>query len=109
VADRYIDRDSIPLIGVRVDHHDFGGATLDPTAYTVTVAVKLEGIRPESADYKPATWSTDTEGQYWAQLLVGTGTTVGALTAGMRYKAHAKVSASPETPVITSPDTIVVR
>lgn len=108
MADRYIDRDSISLIGVRVDHHDFGGATLDPTAYTVTVAVRPEGVRPESGDYKPATWSTDTEGQHWAQLLVGT-SPVGALTAGMRYKAHAKVSASPETPVITSPDTIVVR
>lgn len=109
MADRYIDRDSVPLVGVRVDHHDFGGEPLDPTGYTVTVAVKLEGVRPESGDYKPATWATDTEGQHWAQLLVGAGTATGALTAGKRYKAHAKVSASPETPVITSPDTIVVR
>lgn len=109
VADRYIDRDSIPLVGVRIDHHDFGGADLDPTSYTVTIAVKLEGTRPVSADFKPATWTTDTEGQYWAQLQVGTGSAVGALTAGARYKVHAKVAASGETPVITSLDTIVVR
>ncbi len=109
VADRYIDRDSAPLVGVRIDHHDFGGEPLNPTSYTVTVAVKREGVRPEAGDFKPATWTTDTEGQTWAQLQVGAGSAVGVLTAGMRYRAHAKVAASGETPVITSPDTLVIR
>ena len=35
MADRYIDRDSIPLVGVRIDHHDFGGDPLDPDYTTL--------------------------------------------------------------------------
>lgn len=109
MADKYIDRDSIHLIGVQVDHHDLSGDTLDPTGYTVTVAVRPEGTRPASGDYKAATWFTGLDGSYWAQLNVGPTTAVGALTAGARYRAHAKVAAGTETPIITSVDTIVVR
>ncbi len=109
MADRYIDRDSVSLVGVQVDHHDFTGEPLSPTGYTVTVAVRPEGTRPASADFKTATWFTGADGTYWAKLNVGPGTDVATLTAGARYKAHAKISAGTETPIITSVDTIVVR
>lgn len=109
VADKYIDRDSIHLIGVKVDYHDFTGEPLDPTGYTVTVAVRPDGTRPVSGDFKAATWFTGQDGTYWAQLNVGPGSTVGTLTAGARYRTHVKVSAGTETPVFTGPDTIVVR
>lgn len=109
MADKYVDRDGINLIGIHIDHHQLSGAVLDPTGYTVTIAVRPEGTRPASGDYKPATWHTGIEGDHWAQLLIGTGTNVGALTAGGRYKAHAKIDASPETPIVTSPDTLVIR
>ena len=75
----------------------------------MTVAVRPEGTRPASGDFKAATWFTGTDGTYWAQLNVGTGTSVGALTAGKRYKAHAKITAGSETPVVTSIDTFVIR
>lgn len=109
MGDKYIDRDSVSLVGVQIDHHDFTGESLDPTAYTVTVAVRPEGTRPASGDYKAATWFTGLDGTYWAQLNVGPGTAVSTLTAGTRYQAHAKIAAGTETPVITSVDTLVVR
>lgn len=109
MADRYIDRDTVELVGVRIDHHDFTGEDLDPTGYTVTVAVRPEGTRPASGDFKAATWFSAVDGTYWAQLNVGTGTSTGALAAGKRYKAHAKIAAGSETPVITSIDTLVIR
>lgn len=109
MADKYLDRDSASLIGVQIDHRDLSGEPLDPTAYAVTVAVRLEGTRPASGDYKPATWFTGIDGTYWAQLNVGPGSSVGTLSPGMRYKAHAKVSAGTETPIVTSLDTFVIR
>jgi hypothetical protein len=109
VGDRYIDRDSVSLIGVQVEHRDLSGDLLDPTAYIVTVAVRPEGTRPASGDFKAATWFTGIDGTHWAQLNVGTGSSVGALSAGLRYKAHAKISVGTETPIVTSLDTIVIR
>lgn len=109
MADKYLDRDEVRLIGVEIDHHDLSGEPLDPTDYTVTVAVRLEGTRPASGDFKAASWFEGLDGSYWAKLDVGPGTTVGALTAGRRYKAHAKISAGTETPIITSRDTFVIR
>lgn len=109
MADKYLDRDGSHTIGVRVDHHAVSGEPLDPTSYTVTIAVRPEGTRPGTGDFKAAAWHTGDDGTHWAQLEVGVGTEVGALTAGVRYKAHAKVLASSETPRVTSPDTIVIR
>lgn len=105
--DVYIDRDSVGLVGIRINHHDLSGATLDPTGYTVTVALVPQGTRPAAGDYKAATWHTGTEGDHWAQLLLTTAVPVPV--AGRRYDAYAKVAASPETPVVRSPDTIVIR
>lgn len=109
MAVKYIDRSSVELVGVQVDYHDFTGEDLSPTGFTVTVAVRPEGMRPASGDFKTATWFTGADGTYWAQLNVGTGSDVGALSPGVRYKAHAKVAAGSETPVITSIDTLIAR
>lgn len=109
MADRYLDRDSVSTIGVQIQHHDFTGEPLNPTSYTVTVAIRPEGMRPASGDFKAAVWFTGTDGTYWAQLNVGPGSTVGTLSAGQRYKAHAKVAAGTETPIVTSRDTYVIR
>lgn len=109
MADKYLDRDSVSLIGVQVEHRDLSGDLLVPTGYTVTVAVRPEGTRPASGDFKAATWFTGADGTYWARLNVGPGSDVGTLSAGQRYKAHAKVSAGTETPIVTSIDTFVIR
>lgn len=109
MADKYLDRDSVSLVGVQVEHRDLSGDLLVPTGYTVTVAVRPEGTRPASGDFKTATWFTGADGTYWAQLNVGPGSSVGALSAGLRYKAHAKITLGAETPIVTSIDTFVIR
>jgi hypothetical protein len=107
-VDVYVDRDSKQYIGVTVAYSLLSGGTSSPTGYTVTVAVVPSGTRPASGDFKTASWSSGSNG-YVAGLLVGPGSSVGGLTVGARYDVYAKVSADAETPVIKSPDTLVVR
>lgn len=106
MPDKLVARDSVELVGVRVTSTTVAGAAVDPTSYTVTVAVAPENTTPVSGDYKPAAWQTGSRGTF-AVLLVGTGSAVGVLTAG-NYRLWAKVTASPETPVVKSTDRLVI-
>ncbi|SES21129.1 hypothetical protein [Lentzea albida] len=107
MPDRYVARDSAELVGVRVTATTVAGTAVNPTGYTVTVAVVPEStVTPTSGDYKVATWQTGARGTF-AVLLVGPGSSVGTLAPG-NYKLWAKVSASPETPVVKSPDRLVI-
>lgn len=107
MPDRYIARDSVELVGVKVTSTTVAGAAVDPTGYTVAVAVLPVATEdPADSDFKAATWQTGPLGTF-AVLLVGTGSAVGVLTAGT-HKVWAKITASPEVPVIKSPDRLIV-
>lgn len=106
MPDRFVARDSIELVGVRITATTVAGTAVVPTGYTVTVAVAPENTTPVAGDFKPATWQTGSRGTY-AVLLVGTGSTVGVLAAG-NYRLWAKIAASPETPVVRSLDRLII-
>ena len=103
-----VDRDSVQSVLMRIDYVNEDTGATDPTGFTVTMAVVATGVRPTADSFKAATWATRTVGGYKAKVLVGTGTSVGALTAGT-YDVYAKVAASPETWMDKSRDALVVR
>ena len=108
MPDRYIARDSAESVGVRVKATTVAGTAVDPTSYAVAVAVlPVATADPSDADFKAATWQTGPRGTF-AALLVGPGSAVGILTAGTTYRVWAKITASPEVPVISSPDRLIV-
>jgi hypothetical protein len=74
-------------------------ASGNPTSFSVEVAFKREG-EPVSADWKAATWSSS-GGSYYAEIVIGPGSTYGELTPGF-YSAWVRVTALTETPVKTS-------
>lgn len=107
MTDVLVARDSVQLIGVQVAASTVAGTTVDPTVYDVTVAVlPYTTDDPADADFKAATWQSGTLGKY-AVVMVGPNTTVGTLSPG-RYRLWVKVTATPEVPVIRSPDHLVV-
>ncbi len=107
MTDVLVARDSVQLIGVQVAATTVAGTTVDPTAYAVAVAVlPYNTDDPTDADFKAAAWQSGSLGKY-AVVMVGPDTTVGALSPG-RYRLWVKVTASPEVPVIRSPDHVVV-
>lgn len=84
----------------------------DISGTTPTVAIKAHGTDPDPGDYAAATWEpggTRTiagDAYYLARVLVGTGSDIGALTAGS-WDVWVKVVDSPETPAELA-DTITV-
>lgn len=87
-------------IGIRLRQ---AGATVDPTGFTVQLAFPATGVSPVSGDWKTASWETDatlTPDAYCARCLVGPAGTV-TLAAGT-YDVWAKITASPEIPVINA-------
>lgn len=108
MPDRYIARDSAELVGVKVTATTVAGTSVAVTGYTVTVAVLPVATEdPSDSDFKAASWQTGPKGTF-AVLLVGPGSAVGTLTAGTTYKVWAKITASPEVPVVKSPDRLIV-
>lgn len=71
----------------------------DPTTYPVTMTVLPLGHEPADTDWHPAEWTTDTQGQTIARILIGPDG--GALSpVPGRYRTWVKVAATPETPVL---------
>lgn len=79
-------------------------ATTDPTSDTVQVAVAPTYTQP-------ATWVTGTwvkqAGVFFISVLIGPGSTLGALTAGI-YNVWVKVTDNPEVPVMRATDTLTI-
>jgi hypothetical protein len=64
------------------------GSQINPTTQTPKAAVVLEGVTPGSGDYFNQSWDTDTTGvtpKYSILVEVGSGSLIGALTAGKVY------------------------
>ena len=77
---------------------DSNGGPVDPTSYTVEVALKggdSQGDNPESGDWKAAGWDVTATGNYVAGLDVGPGSTAGALTSG-RWRCWVRLTAVPD-------------
>lgn len=107
MTDVAVARDSVQLVGIQVSATTVAGSTVDPAIYEVAVAVlPYTTDDPSDGDFKTATWQSGTLGKY-AAVMVGPGTTIGALTPG-RYRVWAKLTATPEVPVIRSPDHVIV-
>lgn len=71
----------------------------NPTTDTVQMAFTTQGVDPQPADWKTATWNTAVTlgaNQYMAQCLVGPGGTV-TLPIG-QYQYWVKVTDNPEIP-----------
>lgn len=95
-----VDATSIEYVRVPVAARE-DGAAVNPTTSTVEMAVKTSGV-PSGGDWKTAAWETDattTPDTYYARILVGTGTAIGALAAGDTYSVWVRITDSPETPV----------
>lgn len=80
-------------------------STSDPTSLLVSMAVMPRGVEPEAGNFKTAAWASGTP--YRCQILIGPGSTVGALTEGT-YRLWAKVTAIPEIPVMASTNCLVI-
>lgn len=81
------------------------GVTIDPTSHTVEIAVKAGSTAPSSGDWKTASWVTNTTTvppTYSARLLIGPGSNNVTLTAGTDYTVWARITSSPELPVLTA-------
>lgn len=70
------------------------------TSMTVQMAIITADTEPVTGDWKTAAWD-GTDGNADAKILIGTGTSVGALTEGV-YGVWVKITATPEIPVICS-------
>ena len=79
-------------------------ATANPTADTVQMAVAPNYTNPTT--WAPASWVT-VAGVYYATVLIGPGSTIGALAVG-QYQVWVKVTDSPEVPVLKSADTLTI-
>ncbi|MFI5985056.1 hypothetical protein ACIBEA_29845 [Streptomyces sp. NPDC051555] len=74
-------------------------ASADPTSYGVRVAVLPDGVRPQAADWHPATWVTIGGAPHTA-ILVGPGGVV-ELEPGP-HRTWTEITAPPEKPVVVS-------
>lgn len=73
----------------------------NPTTDVVAMAFTVQGVRPQSTDWKTASWNTAAlvgPNNYLARCLVGPGGTV-QLAAG-QYKIWVKITDNPEIPQI---------
>jgi hypothetical protein len=79
-------------------------ATANPTGDTVQMAVALNYTNPVT--WVAATWVT-VAGVYYATVLIGPGSTLGALAPGI-YSVWVKITDNPEIPVKRALDTITI-
>lgn len=81
-------------------------AASDPTSLLVSMAVMPRGEEPEAGDFKTASWAA---GQpYRCQVLIGPGSPgVGVLVEGT-YRLWAKITATPEIPVLAATNYLVI-
>lgn len=86
----------IPSISVEFLKIPITGSS-DLATFAVEMAVLPDGQDPDTGDWKTAEWSTAGE----AMILIGPGTSL-PLTKGVTYVAWARITAAPETPVLTS-------
>lgn len=93
MSDLRIPSTSVQYVQMRVD------TTVNPTSNLVSMAVTPRGTEPVAGDFKTATWAAGTP--YKAQVLIGTGSSVGVLAEGV-YQVWVKVTATPEIPVMQS-------
>lgn len=99
--DKRISRSSVEALRVEVLHTTLTGATADPTAYPVAIAVLPGGdADPEPADWLDATWAQGPRSKIATAL-------VGPLAPG-RYGVWVRVTASPEVPVMRADWTLLV-
>lgn len=99
---------SLEYVAVNVSAKE-AGAFINPTSDTVTMAFTLNGDDPVSADFKSASWETDSTTNpdtYTALCLVGPSGAV-TLTPGS-YSVWVKVVDTPETPIIPVNGLLVV-
>lgn len=93
---------STSLEYVRVPISAFAsGIAVDPTGDTVQMTAEQVSDAAGIAGWHSASWETDTTttpDTYYAKFLIGPGSSIGALTAGL-YNVFVKISDSPETPV----------
>lgn len=68
------------------------------TGMTVHMAIVIADSEPTSGDWKTAAWD-GADGDADAKILIGTGSSIGALTEGL-YGVWVKITATPEIPVI---------
>lgn len=85
---------SIPSLSVEYVKVPVTGPT-SLTSLTVQMAVVPQGQDPAGGDWKTAAWIGSS-----AAVLIGTGSTVGALTRGLTYGVWVKITSSPEVPVL---------
>jgi hypothetical protein len=80
------------------------GIVTDPTGFPVEIAFTADGDTTAPTSFTAATWDVDTSGAtplYIAKVLVGPG---GALQLAVGvWNSWAKVTASPEIPLIPGP------
>lgn len=74
------------------------GVVSDPTALVVELAFPLKDVDPVTGDWKTGSWES-ANARYWARLLVGPGSTFGALARG-DYDVWVRVTATPEVPAM---------
>lgn len=99
---------SLEYVAVNISAKE-AGAYISPTSDTVTMAFTLNNADPVAADFKTASWETDSSTDpdtYTALCLVGPGGAV-ALVPG-DYSVWVKVVDTPETPIITVPGLLTV-
>lgn len=100
-----IDADATPYLYVDLGAK-IAGVAVDPTGYTVQVAVMLGEARPTSGDFKAATWvtnATTVPPTYSARLLIGVGAPSGiTLQAGQQYTVYGKILAGAEIVILRS-------
>lgn len=76
---------------VRVALEAIGISDTTLTSYTVEGAVVQAGTAP--SNWVTASWANSTDPDYPAALIpVGPGTSIGALTAGLRYDIYTRVT-----------------
>lgn len=76
----------------------------DPTALPVEMAFVAQGLTPQGADWRAASWETE-DGRYYARCLVGPGGT-GTIPPGRRT-AWVRVTGNPEIPTIRAGNLVV--
>lgn len=109
---QYFDRDAAPNLFVWIRHRNYLGGATDPTAYTVAIAVVVDGTHPIIGDYQAAQWVPvgqlgsirDRPGPDWYLAYRN----VSGLQPGT-YRLYPKVTASPEVWIDPSPELIHVR
>lgn len=86
---------SIPSLSVEYVKVPIVDGPANLTSLAVQMAVVPQGQDPVSGDWKTATWIGTS-----ASVLIGTGSSVGALTKGLTYGIWVKITSSPEVPVL---------